>query len=41
MLQPGDAFPEISLSLVGGGEISVPSDTAGSWVYLLFYRGGW
>ena len=41
MLLPGDAFPEISLSLVGGGEISIPSDMTGSWVYLLFYRGGW
>jgi hypothetical protein len=41
MLQPGDAFPEIRLSLAGGGEISIPSDTEGSWVYVVFYRGGW
>ena len=41
MLQPGDTFPEIILSLVGGDELSIPSDMAGSWVYLLFYRGGW
>ena len=41
MLEPGNAFPEISLSLVGGDTISIPSDVAGAWVYLLFYRGGW
>ncbi len=41
MLEPGDAFPEITLSLVGGDSISIPSDVAGAWVYLLFYRGGW
>ena len=41
MLEPGDAFPEITLSLVGGDSISIPSDVSGTWVYLLFYRGGW
>ena len=41
MLLPGDTFPETKLSLVGGGEIAIPSEVAGSWVYLLFYRGGW
>jgi len=41
MLLPGDTFPEISLSLVEGGAISIPTDMTGSWVYLFFYRGGW
>ena len=41
MLSPGDTFPNISLSLVGGDDISIPSDMAGSWTYVLFYRGGW
>lgn len=41
MLLPGNPFPEITLSLVGGDEIAIPSDMAGSWAYLLFYRGGW
>ena len=41
MLKPGDRFPDLTLSLVNGGTISIPSDTEGEWVYLMFYRGGW
>jgi hypothetical protein len=41
MLVPDDQFPEIELDIVGGGSISLPSDAAGHWTYVLFYRGGW
>jgi hypothetical protein len=41
MLVPGDKFPEITLSLVGGGEITLPRDVQESWAYIMFYRGGW
>lgn len=41
MLVPDDQFPDIELDIVGGGSISLPSDAAGHWTYVLFYRGGW
>lgn len=41
MLRPGDRFPEITLSLVGGGEMALPGSVVGAWAYVLFYRGGW
>ena len=36
-----DQFPDIELSIAGGGTVSLPGDTAGNWTYVLFYRGGW
>jgi hypothetical protein len=41
MLVPGDRFPELQLSLAGGGSISLPGDLAGNWAYVAFYRGNW
>ncbi len=41
MLVPDDQFPDIELSLAGGGKISLPADVSGSWSYILLYRGGW
>jgi hypothetical protein len=41
MLVPDDQFPDIELSIAGGGTISLPGDVAGNWAYILFYRGGW
>lgn len=41
MLMPGDQFPDLELSLPDGGSISLPGDFGESWVYILFYRGGW
>jgi hypothetical protein len=41
MLLPSAAFPDIRLSLVGGSDVSLPEDLAGSWAYIVFYRGGW
>ena len=41
MLVVDDKFPDIELSLAGGGTISLPKDVEGNWAYILFYRGGW
>ena len=41
MLMPGDQFPKLDLALPGGGSTSLPGDFGESWVYVLFYRGGW
>ena len=41
MLEVGDQFPDIELSIAGGGTISLPKDFEGSWGYIAFYRGGW
>lgn len=41
MLVPGDTFPNIELSLAGGGTIPLPAEVQDSWAYVLFYRGGW
>jgi hypothetical protein len=34
-------FPDIELSIAGGDTMSLPGDVAGSWAYVLLYRGGW
>ncbi len=36
-----DQFPDIELDIAGGGTMSLPGHVAGSWTYVLFYRGGW
>ena len=41
MLLVDDQFPDIELSIAGGGTLSLPKDVEGSWTYVLFYRGGW
>ncbi|MFP6708853.1 MAG: hypothetical protein VCE75_23080 [Alphaproteobacteria bacterium] len=38
-LGPGDNFPDITLSLVGGGSINLPSDLKTTYAIILFYRG--
>ncbi|MDH3703512.1 MAG: hypothetical protein OEU46_19610 [Alphaproteobacteria bacterium] len=40
-LDTGDAFPQLSLSLAGGGSMTVPDDLGGNYAVLLFYRGHW
>jgi peroxiredoxin len=40
-LDTGDAFPQLSLSLAGGGSMAVPDDLGGNYAVLLFYRGHW
>ena len=37
----GDAFPEVTLNLVGGGTMALPSDLRGGYNVILFYRGHW
>lgn len=40
-LQPGERFPDIKASRLGGGEIELPRDVADGWAVILFYRGHW
>jgi hypothetical protein len=40
-LNTGDQFPNMSVSLVGGGEMNLPGDLDGSYNIVLFYRGHW
>lgn len=40
-LHPTDAFPTVSAPLAGGGTLTLPSDLAGTWSVVLFYRGHW
>ena len=40
-LGPGDLFPTMSVTLVGGGSISLPADMDGNYNIILFYRGHW
>ena len=37
-LDSDDKFPPLTLDLVGGGQLSLPSD---KWTLLLVYRGRW
>jgi peroxiredoxin len=41
LLQPGDTFPQLSLSVSGGGTVTVPDALAGGFGVVLFYRGSW
>jgi peroxiredoxin len=41
LLHPGDAFPELSLSLPGGQAVTVPEAFGGDFGVLLLYRGSW
>jgi peroxiredoxin len=41
LLHPGDAFPEITLTIPGGQTITVPDAFSGHFGVLLFYRGSW
>lgn len=37
----GDTFPELKLSVVGGGEVVLPRDIGSPFAIVLFYRGHW
>ncbi len=41
LLHPGDAFPELSLTVPGGQAVKVPEAFAGQFGVLLFNRGAW
>lgn len=37
----GSVLPEMTLGLVGGGAITLPSDLDGKYTFVVFYRGHW
>lgn len=41
LLNPGDTFPELTLTVPGGDIVKVPETFAGQYGVLLFYRGSW
>lgn len=41
LLNPGDRFPELTVSEAGGDAFELPSAFAGSFGVVLFYRGSW
>ena len=41
LLHPGDAFPELTLTVPGGKTVTVPETFAGQFGVVLFYRGAW
>ena len=40
-LNAGDAFPSLTLDLVGGGTLTVPDGLDSKYKVILFYRGHW
>jgi peroxiredoxin len=40
-LDIGDAFPAMTLNLVGGGKAALPNLTNAKYQLILFYRGHW
>ena len=40
-LQQGDRFPSVSLQLVEGGSLEIPSEVTSRYAVVLFYRGHW
>lgn len=40
-LNAGDAFPEITLELVNGGQLALPDGLEARYRAILFYRGHW
>ena len=40
-LNAGDAFPGVTLNIVGGGTLTVPGDIDAAYLVMLFYRGHW
>jgi peroxiredoxin len=41
LLNNGVVFPTLAIPAVGGGEISLPGDLAGTFGVVLIYRGAW
>jgi peroxiredoxin len=41
LLRPGDAFPQLTLTVPGGKTIPVPGSFAGDYAVVLFNRGAW
>ena len=40
-LNAGDAFPDVTVNLVGGGTVVVPGGIDANYLVVLFYRGHW
>ena len=40
-LDKGDFIPDITLNLVGGGTLDLPSGLDAEYSVILFYRGHW
>ena len=40
-LDAGQRFPSMTLSLVGGGSVTLPDGLDGAYALILFYRGHW
>ena len=40
-LDAGDRFPGMTLTLTGGGTVSLPDDLSSDYNVILFYRGHW
>jgi len=41
LLNPGDPFPTLAVTLPGGDTLSLPDTLAGGFGVVLFYRGAW
>jgi peroxiredoxin len=41
LLRPGDPFPELMISTIGGRALTLPDAFAGGFAVVLFYRGAW
>src|ERR1700754_376885 len=41
LLNPGDSFPELMLTVPGGKTVPVPDTFLGRYGVMLFYRGSW
>lgn len=41
LLNPGDHFPSITVTPVGGEPVELPGAVAGHFAVILFYRGSW
>jgi peroxiredoxin len=41
LLNPGDPFPQLTISTTGGQALTLPDAFAGDFAVVLFYRGSW
>ena len=41
MLQQGDRFPSMTLTLTGGETLRIPDDVPTPYAVVIFYRGHW
>jgi hypothetical protein len=39
LLNPGDPFPQLTISTTGGQPVAIPDAFAGDFAVVLFYRG--